>query len=349
MRHVVRESVLIAIVAALAPWPAAAQVYPDSVAVKAHAIATVYQRRTRDDNREAQTERTTKTFKLGSDGSLDLSTVSGDITITRGGGNDATVEIVKTAHGRDSAEAKEMLGLVTVDVMERAGRVELKTRYPNGSGRRSVNVSVDYIVTAPAGTRVSASSISGNVKISDIKGDITASTISGDLRISGAGRIDTAHSISGTIEINEAKTDGGIDASTISGDVRLHHITARRLNGGTVSGDVHLEDVAADTIGAHTMNGEIIFSGTLARRGRYEFKTHSGDVRLTLAGGTGFEVDANTFSGDIRSDLPITTHGTTDASGRRGPHRSQMQGTFGDGSAVLNISTFSGSIVIGKK
>jgi DUF4097 and DUF4098 domain-containing protein YvlB len=345
----VRYSVLIAIVAALAPWTADAQVYPDRIAVKAHAVATVYQRRTRDDNREEQTERTTKTFKLGSDGSLDLGNISGDITITRGSGSDATVEIVKTARGRDTADAKEMLGLVTVDVTERAGRVELKTRYPNGSSRRNINVSVDYTVTAPAGTRVSASSISGKVKITDIKGDITASTISGDLRISGASRIDAAHSISGTIEINDAKTDGGIDASTISGDVRLHHITARRVNGGTISGDVQLEDVAADAIGAHTMNGEITFSGTLARRGRYELKTHSGDVRLTLAGGTGFEVDANSFSGDIRSDFQITTHGTSDTSGRRGSHRSHMQGTFGDGSAVLDITTFSGSIVIGKK
>lgn len=348
MRYVVRYSVLIAVVAALAPGPAAAQVYPDRVAVKVHAASAAYQRRARNDNREEQTERTTKTFKLGSDGSIDLQNISGDITITRGGGSDATVEIVKTGRGRDTADAKSQLDLVTVDINERAGRVELKTRYPNQM-HGNTNVSVDYTVTAPAGTRVSANAISGNVKITDIKGDISVSTISGDMRISGASRIDSAHSISGTIEIDDAKTDGGIDASTISGDVRFHHIAARRVNGGTVSGDIQLEDVAADAVGASTMNGEITFSGTLAARGRYELKSHSGDVRLTLSGNTGFEVDANSFSGDIRSDFPITTHGTADASGRRGPRRSLLQGTFGDGSAVIKINTFSGSIVIGKK
>jgi DUF4097 and DUF4098 domain-containing protein YvlB len=340
MRHFLRLSVVTAAVAAFAPWTADAQVYPERVAVKARAAAVAYQRRTRDDNREEQTERTTKTFRLGSDGSLDLGNISGDITITRGGGSDATVEIVKTAHARSVSDAKSQLDLVTVDITERPGRAEIKTHYPNQM-HGNVNVWVAYNVTAPSGTRVTATT--------DIKGDVSANTISGDVRISGANHVNSARSISGTIEIADVKTDGGIEASTVSGDVRLRHIAARRVSGGSISGEVKLEDINADTVGAHSISGEIQFSGTLASHGRYDLKTHSGEVRLTLAGNTGFEIDANTFSGDIHSDFSITTHGTADASGRRGPLRSHVRGTYGDGSAVINITTFSGSIVIGKK
>jgi DUF4097 and DUF4098 domain-containing protein YvlB len=348
MRHVVRYSVLIAIVAALTPWAADAQVYPDRIAVKARAAAVAYQRRARDDNREEQTERTTKTFKLGSDGSLDLGNLSGDITVTRGGGSDATVEIIKTAHARTGADAKSQLDLVTVDVNERAGRLEVKTHYPNQM-HGNINVSVAYNVTAPAGTRVTANSMSGSIKFTDIKGDVSASTMSGDVRISGASRINSAKSMSGTIEIADVKTDGGIEPSSMSGDVRLSRVVARRISAGSVSGGVRLEDVQAETIATHSISGDLEFSGTLARNGRYEFKSNSGEVHLTLAGNTGFEVDANSFSGEVRSDFPITTHGSTDPSGRRGPRRSLLQGTFGDGSAVISINTFSGSIVIGKK
>jgi DUF4097 and DUF4098 domain-containing protein YvlB len=191
--------------------------------------------------------------------------------------------------------------------------------------------------------------MSGSIKISDIKGDISANTMSGDVRISGATRINTAKSMSGSIEIADVKTDGGVEAATMSGDVRFRHVAARRVSGGSVSGDVQLDDIDSANVGAHSISGEIVFSGTLAKNGRYELKTNSGEVRLTLAGNTGFEVDANSFSGDIRSDFPITTHGTADAPGRRGPHRSLLQGTYGDGSAVIDITTFSGSIVIGKK
>ncbi len=176
---------MVAAVSALMPWPAGAQVYPDRIVVKARAAAVAYQRRTPDDNRAEQTERTTKTIKLGSDGSLDLGNMTGDITVTRGGSSDATIEIVKTAHGRDTSDAKSELDLVTVDVTERAGRAEVQMRYSNQMHGR-INVTVAYNVTAPSGTRVSASSMSGSIKITDIKGDISANTMSGDVRISGA-------------------------------------------------------------------------------------------------------------------------------------------------------------------
>ena len=352
MLKVARCGVLVAVVAAMVPWTADAQVYPERIAVKTHAAAVAYQRRAREDNREQQVERTTRTVKLGSDGSLDLGNISGDITVTRGGGGDATIEIVKTAHGRDASDAKRQLDLVTVDVNERPGRAEIKVHYPNSNEHRNgnnINVSVSFIVTAPAGTRVSAQSISGDVKITDIKGDITANTISGNVQITGASRINAAKTISGNVEIGDVKTDGGVDASTISGDVRFRRVSARRVSGGTVSGEVHFEDIDAQNVAAHSTSGSITFSGALVSGGRYEFKAFSGDVRLALSGKAGFEVEANTFSGDVRSDFAITTHGPVDTGGRRGPRRTFLRGTYGDGSAVLQITSFNGSIVIGKK
>ncbi|HXQ77907.1 MAG TPA: DUF4097 family beta strand repeat-containing protein, partial [Gemmatimonadaceae bacterium] len=84
------------------------------------------------------------------------------------------------------------------------------------------------------------------------------------------------------------------------------------------------------------------FGGTLAKGGRYELNSHSGDVRVVLSGATGFELEANSFSGSIRSDLPLKMQGDV------GRHRS-VQGVFGDGSAVLSVTTFSGSVVISRK
>src|SRR5688500_18515618 len=90
------------VTAAVLPAAADAQVYPErvSIAVKARAVietARAYQRRSRDDSREEQTERTTKVIRLGAEGALALSNIAGDITVTRSSGSDATIEIVKTA------------------------------------------------------------------------------------------------------------------------------------------------------------------------------------------------------------------------------------------------------------
>ena len=89
----------------------------------------------------------TRTLKLGPDGELSVANISGDIVVTRGAGNEASIEIVKTARARTSEEAREVLGLVQVAVTERNGRAEVKTVYPRDdemrrNNRRNVNVSV---------------------------------------------------------------------------------------------------------------------------------------------------------------------------------------------------------------
>ena len=351
-------TILLAFVtAAVLPDAARAQVYPErlSIAVKTRTaleVASAYQRRTRDDNREEQTERTTKVVRLGADGILALGNIAGDITVTRGGGSEATIEIVKTARGRTPEDAREQLALVPVEVTERNGRAEVRTRYPSGedqrrNNRRNINVTVTYTVTAPAGTRVSIDSISGSVHVTDIKGDINANSISGDVRIGGAGRIGTAKSISGTVEITDTQADGAVAGSSVSGDVLFRRVTARRLDGTSVSGNIRIEDVQCERVRAQTTSGNASFTGTLARNGRYELNTFSGEVRVLLAGNTGFEVDANSFSGDVRTDFPVTTRGSNPPD-RRGL-RKTLSGTYGDGAAVLDLTTFSGSIVISKR
>jgi hypothetical protein len=299
--------------------------------------------------REEQTDRQTKTVKIGSDGELSLGNIAGDIVVSKGGGGDATIEIVKTARARTADEAKEMLGLVQVTVAERSGRAEVRTVYAHDDDRRdhrrNINVTVGYTVVAPAGTRLTVSSISGSIRVSDIKGDLTLNSISGAVRVANAGRIAAAKSISGNVEIVDTEIDGAIDADSISGNVVLRKVRARRMNLGSVSGTVLIQDAACDRVEAHSISGNVEFAGTLAKNGRYELASHSGGVRVAVDGGTGFEVDATSFSGSIRSDIPLKMQGGDDERGRR----RNMHGVYGDGSAVLDLTTFSGTIVISKR
>ena len=351
MNRLLTSAIVALLAVPSAPAPVAAQVYPERMVIreKARAVTTVaYQRRSRDD-REEQVDRTTRTFKLGANGTLGLFNIAGDIVVTRAGGSDTTVEIVKTARGRDVNDAREQLQLVQVDVTERSGRADVRARYPQSEGRnnrRNYNVSVAYTVSAPAGTRISIETISGNVKITDIKGDVTANSISGNVNVTGAGRA-SAKSISGMVEIVDAQSDGTMESSSVSGDVVLRRVSARRIDASSVSGNIRLDELQCDRVSAKTTSGNVSFAGTLARNGRYDLGSFSGDVRLTLASNSGFEVDANSFSGEIRTDFPITMRGSVqpDRNGRR----KVLSGTHGDGSAILDLTTFSGSIVISKR
>ena len=310
--------------------------------------ATYYQQ-----GREEQTERQTRTLKLGANGELSLQNIAGDITVTKSNGNDTTVEIVKIARARTADEAKTQLGLVTVTVTERNGRAEVKTEYPGDQGggwgwnRRGANVSVAYNVTTPANTRLTINSISGNIRLSDVKGDLSVNTISGSVRVANGGRIGSAKSVSGAVEIVDTQIDGALEAQSVSGAVTLRRVNARRVNVGSVSGSVQVEDLQCDRVEAHSISGDVQYGGALAKGGRYELTSHSGNVRVDVAGGTGFELEANSFSGSIRSDVALTNQSTGDD---RGPmRRHALRGVFGDGSAVLEVTTFSGSVVIGKR
>ena len=346
-------SVCVTLALLSAPAGAAAQVYPERIIAREKVRATViaYQQRRDGINREEQVERTTRSLKLGANGILGLANIAGDIVVTRGGGGDASVEIVKTARGRDVNDAREQLQLVQVEVAERGGRADVRTRYPGHAGRkdrRNLSVSVAYNVTAPAGTRLSIESISGNVKVTDIKGEVSASTVSGDVRISGAARIAAAKTISGIVEISDVQTDGSIEAGSVSGDVTLRRVNARLIDASTVSGSIKLEELQCERVEASSTSGNLAFSGPLARGGRYEFNSFSGEVRLTLSGNTGFEIDANSFSGDIRTaEMQIISRGRDTNGNRR--RRTELNGTYGDGSAVLDLTTFSGSILISRK
>ena len=302
-------------------------------------------------NRVEEVERITRTFRIGTTGELHLANVSGDIVITRGSGSEAHVEIVKTGYGQSADEARAMLKLVEIDVVERPNRAEVRTRYPDRPemqrGRRNVSVSVAFNVTVPATTRVRASSISGSISSKDVHGDAVLKTISGTVRLSGAGGGGAAESISGNVEVTDAAfRDTPWSASSASGSVVLKRVKARRLDVNSISGNVVLDDVECPAVEAQSISGNIQFSGTLPRSSRYELSSHSGNVNVAIGGGSGFEVEATSFSGSVRSDFQFTSR---DPDGGRGRFNRTLRGVVGDGSAVFDLSTFSGSIFITKR
>ena len=308
--------------------------------------AAAVERRAYQRNRDAQTEHFTKTVRIGSTGEIDVSNVAGDIVISRGNNSDAVIEVVKTSRASSEKEARELLQLVDVTILERTGRVEIRTRYPRDEWhRRNVNVAVAFNITAPAGASITAKSVSGSVKVTGIKGDVSIESVSGNVTIGDGGRVGQAKSVSGNVQIMDTSLEGALDAGSVSGNVVLRRVKARRLDLGTVSGDVLLEELECDRVSSQSVSGSVHFQGPLAKSGRYELKSHSGEVRVAISGGTGFVLEASSFSGDVRSDFPVTLQG----SGGRGHRQRALHGVYGDGSAVLDLTTFSGSIAIVKR
>ena len=292
------------------------------------------------DFRIERTDRSTRTLALGPTGSLELRTISGDITVTAGSGADVVLEVVRQSRGRTEADAALGLREVPWTVDHRGERALVETAAPRG--RTPYHVNTTYSVTAPAGTRITATTISGNVNVKNIKGDVSVEIKSGNVNVAGAGRIPQARSISGNVTLTDISSDGLVNAGTISGNVVLERVRTSRLVVEIVSGDIRATDVAAQGAQLTSLSGTVDYSGPLARSGRYELYSHSGSVRFVTDGAVGFELQANTFSGRITSDPAFSLQSTNLS-------RGTLRATIGDGSAVVVARTFSGNVAIRRK
>ena len=282
-----------------------------------------------------QTERFSRKVRIGRDGRVSISNVSGDIVVTGGSGDEVSIEAVKHTRG----DRNELAG-VEIIVEERAGRVDVRAehdRYRSNRGRRGDSASVDFTVTVPVSASLDVHSVSGSLKVTGVRGAVRAETVSGNVTTADTPNLEHAKSVSGDVSLTGAAAEGDLSAGSVSGNITAKGLKARGLDLGSVSGSVE-------------------YAGAIARNGRYEINSHSGTVRLMLANPSGFELTANSFSGSIRSDLPLTIGG--DSARERDPNRGRrregndahnMRATFGDGSATLSIRTFSGDIIISKR
>ena len=297
-----------------------------------------------------QVEKFTQSYKVGDGAALDLSHLSGDIRVTGGSGAEIKIEATKRVRHRDPEEAKRLLAALRIEVNNLNGRVEVRTIYPRrGSFGNNISASVDYVIAVPADATVALKSISGDISVTSVKGEVRAETVSGDVNISGAPNVAIAKTISGDVTAQNVGAQTTLVLSTISGTVLGTGLKVRALEAGTVSGDVRLLGSEVERLEAKSLSGSIEFEAALAKGGRYEFTSHSGNVRITLSGNTGFELDADTFSGSVRSDVPVTLRsmGQTEQN-RRGSNRA-IRGSYGDASAFMSVRSHSGSVVITKK
>lgn len=317
-------------------------------ALKEKAVALrAYQGRSRGPE---QTERFSRKVRIGRDGRLSIGNIAGDITVTAGSGDEVSIEAVKRTTGD-----RDELARVQILVDERPGRVEVRTEHEQNRrdrNGRSDHVAVDYTITMPSTASLDMHSVSGSLKVTGLRGSVRAETISGDVVAADSPKVELAKSVSGNVTLSGVSTDGDLAAGSISGSVIARTLKVHGLDLNTVSGDVKVSDVTCERLAAKSISGGVEYDGAIAKGGTYDFNVHSGTVRLTLANPAGFVLNANSFSGSVRSDLPMTIGGDArdgDRRGRYGMSNRAMRATYGDGSATVTVRTFSGDIIIAKR
>jgi hypothetical protein len=168
--------------------------------------------------------------------------------------------------------------------VEQRGReivVERKRKLGRGGG------TYDIRILAPEGADAELDLASAETRTTGPLGDVRVRTASGDMQLDSVG--------------------GRLDVSTASGDI----VVAAATGGGTIrtaSGDIVVRE-AGGRLGVMTASGDVVV-GAIAEGG-LDLKSASGDMRIGIAAGSRFHVDARSLSGDTTSDLEVLGVETT--------------------------------------
>lgn len=252
------------------------------------------------------TEAFSRTARLDPGGTFDLLNVSGDVTVTGGSnGREVRIEGMKRVRNVANPRAQAILNTIQIAVAERGGNVEVRTRgFTRNNAPNRPTAIVDYAIVLPEHANVILRTTSGNLRLQNVSGD--------------------------QFELN-----------TLSGDVIMQALRGRMLDVHTVTGNMVLQDIFAERARLQSTTGNLEYGGELQPTGRYRLQTHKGNIRVAPTGAQGFDLDAMTHSGALRTDFAI----------KRGPQAARgvtrvWRGTVGDAGAALTVSTFSGNIIL---
>jgi DUF4097 and DUF4098 domain-containing protein YvlB len=112
----------------------------------------------------------------------------------------------------------------------------------------------------------------------------------------------------------EVPADVNLDLTVFSSNVQVRDVRGRQK--------------------VHTFSGEIKLDEVW---GSVDADTFSGDIAVKLASGIGGHIDFDSFSGALKSDVPITYSGGS---------RRRMSGDIGGGNNDYRFKTFSGDVTL---
>ena len=230
-----------------------------------------------------------RAFEVGGSPRLEVDSFAGRVHIRESSAGE--IQVRATKHARRAGD----LDRIEVQMSERDGRVEIKTRKPIGLG----NAWVELEISAPADTELHLQTGSGSVEVSGVGDGAEVSTGSGSVTVRGLrGEMDL-HSGSGSVTARDL--EGRLKANTGSGRIVVEDMTGE-IEAHTGTGSLDVRRVSG-VVRLDTGSGGIEYEGS--PQGDCRFETGSGSIRLRLPADLDAEVDLHTGSGSIEVDFAV--------------------------------------------
>lgn len=236
---------------------------------------------------------------------------------------------VKSAKAPEVAvSAIQASAKVNVDAEQAGDRIDINSLIVDASAQPS-ETEANFQITVPEETELQLKTQNGLIYVEQVLGDMTLETVAGDVHLK---------EVSGYIIVT---TKGGSLVCTQC---------AGKLKFDSISGNAQILQPALNNVSIMTTTGNILFDGDFVRTGLYSMKSGKGLVEVRFSGSDSFDLNAQTATGTV--DNQAAAYLKPDSRGVR--HMASRLskgffGTFGQGLAKVELSSYSGTIRILKR
>ncbi|MCA1623196.1 MAG: DUF4097 domain-containing protein [Acidobacteria bacterium] len=176
--------------------------------------------------------------------------------------------------------------------------------------------------------KVTVENVGGDIFLNHIARGIEATTHQGDVMVGNSSGAMTLQSTTGNIVVFDA-------SPSEIGDI----FKAKTNNGAII-----LKDIEQRQMDVGSNSGSISFTGEFADGGQYNFNTLNGSITLSIPQNSSSKISASYGYGAFNSEIPLQNLVKSPASKTQ-----NLTGQIGKGDATLNLTTYSGALLIKKQ
>jgi DUF4097 and DUF4098 domain-containing protein YvlB len=302
----------------------------------------------------------TKSFAVQSGGAVSVDADQGDIEVLTGSHDQVEIVVERNVSGGSETQQAKVLKAHKVTFSQDGNNVHVEAnteKKPRSWFSTEPNLSVHFRITVPKRFDADLTTAGGNIKVSDLIGNVDARTSGGDLIFSKIqGRV-SANTSGGNIRAEnctdnlavqtsggniiiknftgpsaQADTSGGnIDASACSGKLQLK----------TSGGNVDIAEFSGPSVYADTSGGAVSLGMDQQPTGDSWLRTSGGSITARLPESVALNLSASTDGGTVSSSLPVAVEGKQ--------KEGKLEGKINGGGPLLSLKTSGGDIQVLKK
>ncbi len=225
---------------------------------------------------------------------------------------------------------------------------------PTAPGTPASNQAITLDVKVPRYAALDAIEVrSGDLNVSGIDGPVSVVSGSSNVTANHVGSLEvrtrsgniTAEDVEGIVyvvassgDINVRRSNGDVRATSTNGNINVQCVRGR-VDASNVRGEITLTNVGGDA-DATTTDSPIVFTGPIAKNGRYRLKSMEGKVTMSIPDSSpGFTATLMSYNSDATTDFPVRNDSTQHAQTAR-----RLEARQGDGQAQITLDSFNQAV-----